>query len=159
MAAAVVLAVLVGGVVLGRGTAPETVAPVPSAPAPSTVTVTPSTSPAPTPAPSPSPAPTVTIEAVALTVEEPGITIETSGLVAHTWGVELRMSGRGFDKGVVFQAAFRSSETGDLETAGAFIGTGRNQMTCNLQSALMRAQATEVVITNASGRVVLDAPL
>ncbi len=103
--------------------------------------------------------PTVTVEAVDLSVEETSIKIATAGLVAHTWGVELRMSGKGFDKGGVFEASFRDSETGELVTAGAFIGTGRKTMTCNLQSALMRAEATEVVISDESGDVVLAAPL
>ena len=141
VAAAVVLAVLVGGAVLGRSTAPDAAAPEPTA----TITVT--------------QAPPVTLEPVTLSSATPAITIETSGLVAHTWGVELRMTGRGFEEGAVFQAAFRSSETGELETAGAFIGTGGKEMTCNLQSALMRAEASEVVVTDADGAVVLTAPL
>lgn len=132
-AAVVALAMLVGGIAVGRGTAPETAAPTP--------------------------VPTVTLEPVDLTIEEPSIEIETSGLVAHTWGLELRMTGWGFDAGEVFNAAFRDSETGELVTAGAFIGTGDNPMTCNLQSALMRAQATELVVTDESGDVVMTAPL
>ncbi len=128
-AAAVVLAALVGGVVLGRSTAPETAAPV------------------------------VPMESVTLSIEQASIEIETSGLVDHTWGVELRMSGTGFDDGEVFEAAFRDADTGELVTAGAFIGTGSAPMVCNLQSALLRDQATEVVVTDESGSVVLTAAL
>ena len=67
--------------------------------------------------------------------------------------------GKGFAKGDVFEAAFRDGASGELVTAGAFIGTGRNEMTCNLQSALMRAEATEVVVMDANGEIVLTAQL
>lgn len=145
VAAAVVLAVLVGGFAIGRGTVDETVAPTPP-PTTETVTATPT-------------APAVTLEAVDLSVDRPRITIDTAGLVAHSWGLELRMRGSGFAQGEVFRASFRSSESGELETAGAFVGTGRDELTCSLQSAVIRADATEVVIVDASGEVVLDAPL
>ena len=130
-AAAVVLAALAGGAVLGRTTAPEVAA---SAPAP-------------------------TVESVALRVEEPTIEIASSGLVDHTWGVELRMVGTGFDQDEVFEAWFRDRETGEFVAAGAFIGTGQAPVTCNLQSALMRDRATQVVVTDESGAVVLTAAL
>jgi hypothetical protein len=130
VAATVALLVLIGGFAIGRTTAPETAAPPP-----------------------------VPVEPVELVVDEAGIDIESSGLVAHTWGVELRMTGTGFDEGEVFQAAFRDRETGELVTAGAFLGTGRDPMVCNLQSALLRTQTDEVVVTDSSGDVVLTAPL
>lgn len=130
VAAAVAVAVLVGGVVLGRTTAPETVEPAP-----------------------------VPVEPVSLSVEEAAIEIESSGLIAHTWGVELLMTGSGFAEGEVFEASFRDSATGELVTAGAFLGTGAAPMVCNLQSALLRAETSEVVVTDASGDVVLTAPL
>ena len=142
-AAIVVVLALEGGVLIGRSTSPGATAP---APPPATVTVT--------EAP-----PSVTLEPVALSSSTSRIKIATSGLVAHTWGVELRMSGKGFAKGDVFEAAFRDGASGELVTAGAFIGTGRNEMTCNLQSALMRAEATEVVVMDANGEIVLTAPL
>jgi len=142
-AAIVVLVALEGGVLIGRSTAPGSTAPTPP---PATVTVT--------EAP-----PSVTLEPVTLSGSTSRIKIATSGLVAHTWGVELRMSGKGFAKGDVFEAAFRDKATGEFVTAGAFIGTGRNEMTCNLQSALMRAEATEVVVMDADGEIVLTAPL
>ena len=131
VAAAVVLAVLVGGVALGRGTAPEVAAPAPAVP----------------------------VEPVDLSVGQAQIEIETSGLIAHTWGVELLMSGSGFAEGEVFEASFRDSETGELVTAGAFVGTGRSPVVCRLQSGLLRTEASEVVVTDASGDVVLTAPL
>ncbi|WP_323793253.1 zf-HC2 domain-containing protein [Nocardioides sp.] len=126
-AAAVVVAALVGGIAVGRSTVPEVAAPV------------------------------IPFEPVALTVGSEAIEIETAGLVPHTWGVELRMTGSGFTQGARFKAYFRNSRTGRLQTAGAFVGTGSDSMVCNLQSALMRNEASEVVVKDASGAVVLAA--
>ena len=128
-AAAVVVGALVGGIALGRDSAPETATPV------------------------------VPFEPVTLAVGSSPIEIETAGLVPHTWGVELRMTGSGFAQGAKFKAYFRNSETGRLESAGAFVGTGSESMVCNLQSALLRAEASEVVVKDAAGDVVLAASL
>lgn len=130
-AAAVVVAGAVGGgLVLGRETAPEA-------------------------------APTATVpwEPVALQTSgnEP-VEVTDAGLVAHTWGVELRMSGSGFDQGEVFSAAFRD-EVGGWVPAGTFLGTGTAPMVCNLQSSLLREEATQVVVLDATGDVVLTADL
>lgn len=128
-AAAVVLAALVGGILVGRSTAPEVAAPV------------------------------VPFEPVTLVGGEAAIEIEKAGLVPHTWGVELRMTGSGFAQGAAFKAYFRNSATGRLETAGAFVGTGTDSMVCNLQSALLRTEVSEVVVKDASGDVVLAASI
>lgn len=131
-AAAVVVAALVGGIVVGRSTAPS--APVVTAPV-------------------------VPFEPVTLTGGSDAIEIEKAGLVPHTWGVELRMTGSGFAQGAAFRAYFRNSDTGRLETAGAFVGTGSDSMVCNLQSALLRTEVSEVVVKDAAGDVVLAASI
>lgn len=103
--------------------------------------------------------PTVPLEPIALAVAGgESVTIDSANLVNHTWGVELRFSGEGFTEGDTFRASFRTL-AGDLVPAGEFRGTGEATMTCNLQSAVLRDQVSEVVVTDESGQAVLTAPL
>ena len=87
------------------------------------------------------------------------MSVDSADLVAHTWGVELRMVADGFDRGRTFRAAFRDAASGELAPAGEFIGTGAATMTCNLQSSVLRDDASEVVVTDESGAVLLRAAL
>lgn len=104
-------------------------------------------------APQPPPVP---LEAISLEVGDPGgIELESAGLIAHTWGTELRFVGAGFEEGAVYRAAFRDSE-GRLTPAGEFLGTGPDEMTCHLQSALLRTDVAAVVVTDAEGETVLS---
>ena len=73
-------------------------------------------------------------------------------------GAELRFEGAGFEEGAVYRAAFRD-DAGRLTPAGEFLGTGAEEMVCNLQSALLRDAATAVVVTDDSGETVLSAAL
>ncbi len=136
VAAAVAAAVAVGvsGGLVGRGTAPPPPSSEPDAPQ---------------------------LEAVVL--EPPrgsgGPDVESAGLVSHTWGVELRIVADGFPAGETFRAAFRDEASGELRPAGAFIGTGPVSMTCNLQSAILRDDVSEVVVLDADGDEVLGATL
>ena len=88
-----------------------------------------------------------------------GLVVDTAGLIAHTWGVELRMTAAGFRDGRVYEAAFRDRSSGELVMAGAFLGTGEKTMTCNLQSGLLREDASQVVILDGAGTIVLTAGL
>ncbi len=127
-AAALVAVALVGGLLLGRATAP--------APA------------------------VVPLESITLApTGEADVTVDRADLVAHTWGVELRLVGAGFEDGDTFRAAFRDADTGELTAAGEFLGTGSAPMTCFLQSAALRDDVSEVVVSDASGTIVLRAAL
>ena len=106
--------------------------------------------------------PAVPLEAISLGVDPPGertgIEVDSAGLVAHTWGTELRFEGAGFEEGAVYRAAFRD-DAGRLSPAGRFLGTGEDGMTCQLQSALLRADVTAVVVRDEAGRTVLSSAL
>lgn len=95
--------------------------------------------------------PSVAMEPVALKpVAHSGVRIDSANLVAHSWGVELRMQGAGFAAGEVYLAAFRARD-GRLVPAGEFIGTGAAEVTCNLQSGVLREQTVGVVIMDDAG--------
>ena len=86
------------------------------------------------------------------------LTVDTAALVAHTWGVELRISGSGFAKGEVFQAAFQD-RSGAWVPAGEFLGTGAATLTCNLQAGRLRDDVVAVQITDQAGETVLASSL
>lgn len=129
-AAALVLLAGLGGAVAGRASAPE---PPVAAPVPT--------------------------EQIALTpVSGAPVEIDSAVLVNHTWGTELRMQAEGFADGEVFRAAFHR-EDGTWVPAGEFRGVGGKLMTCNLQSSVLRADVDEVVLFDAAGEPVAEAPL
>lgn len=126
-AAVVVLAAAVGGgAALGRSTAPEVVAGPPAR----------------------------LVEQVDLRALDGQVDVEQAKVIAHTWGVEAVFAADGFVDGAVYRAAFRSAD-GELVPAGEFIGTGEEQVKCNMQSALLREDTTGFVVMDASGNEVL----
>ncbi len=105
------------------------------------------------------PPPQPPLEAISLEVAQgDDVTVESANLVAHTWGVELRMVAVGFAEGETFTAEFRTDD-GALVPAGEFRGVGAAEMTCFLQSASMREDVTQVVVTDDTGHTVLSADL
>lgn len=86
------------------------------------------------------------------------VRVEDAGLVPHTWGVELRVRASGFEEGAVYRASF-VDQSGRSTPAGEFLGTGEEEMLCNLQAALLRPRAAQVVISDADGDPVLTADL
>ena len=103
--------------------------------------------------------PAVTIEQLALVpAGSAAPTVTSAGLVAHTWGVEVRLVATGFRSGEVYRAAVRTGD-GRLVPAGEFLGVGDKALTCNLQAALLRPDATGFVITDAAGAEVLRTEL
>ena len=134
-AAAAAVALLTGavgtGTVIGRATAPDLAA---------------------VPAPAPIPVEQVPVLTTA------GVRTGGAEVIAHSWGVEARFEGTGFTAGQVYRAAFRSTD-GRLQPAGEFLGTGATTLKCNMQSALLRSDTADFVVTDRDGRTVLSAQL
>ncbi len=113
-------------------------------------------------APAALPQPTATavipMEPISLRSDVPGVTVDKAVLIPHTWGIEVRFVGTGFLQGADY-SAWVVDRTGGRTQAGTFVGVGPKTLTCNLQSALLRRDATEFLVVDTRGRVVLDATL
>ncbi|MGY2067390.1 anti-sigma factor family protein [Blastococcus sp. SYSU DS0619] len=97
--------------------------------------------------------PPVPQESVAVEITEAGIDA-SAALVAHTWGVEVKLSGEGFTAGEVYRVAV-TEEDGDVVQAGSFLGVGPAELHCNLNSSVLREDASGFAVVDAEGAVVL----
>lgn len=79
-----------------------------------------------------------------------------AGLVAHTWGMEVKLVASGFEPGRPYRVTV-TDDSGRKVGAGEFLGTGAQEMRCNLNSSIPRAAAATVQVTDPDGHVVLDA--
>lgn len=93
------------------------------------------------------------LESVAVQVTEEGVTA-TADVVPHTWGVEVKLSGEGFVAGEVYRVVVRDDE-GNAAPAGEFVGVGAQRLDCNLNSAVLREDATGFEVRDDEGAVVL----
>ncbi|MFJ8964731.1 anti-sigma factor family protein [Lentzea sp. NPDC102401] len=98
--------------------------------------------------------PSAPLEPVALARQAPGVTAEAA-IVPHTWGVEIKLDGRGFVSGQTYRVAVTSTDGGEV-SAGSFIGTGENLLRCNLNSSVLRASAAGFVVRDETGAVALS---
>jgi anti-sigma factor RsiW len=94
-------------------------------------------------------------EAVAVRTLTPGVQA-SAGLVAHTWGMEVKLVATGFEPGRSYRVTV-TDDQGRTVGAGEFVGTGPQQMRCNLNSSVLRSVAASFEVTDADGQVVLDA--
>ena len=94
----------------------------------------------------------VPLERVAVDVRRPGVEADAA-LVAHTWGVEVKLAGSGFDQGRRYRVTVIGVD-GRRHPAGEFVGTGTAEMTCNLSSAVLRDRAVAFEVRDARGVVV-----
>lgn len=95
----------------------------------------------------------VPLEAVPVSTQAPGLAADAD-LIAHTWGVEVKLTATGFDQGDRFRVAL-VNHAGERYPAGEFVGTGTREMVCNLNSALLRDDASGFVVRDSEGTVVL----
>ena len=101
----------------------------------------------------PTPPVAVPLEAVEVRSPDPGVDAEAD-LVAHTWGVEVKLSATGFDRGGRYQVVVVGDD-GEDYPAGGFVGTGTVEMHCNLNSTVLRDSASGFEVRDAQGRVVV----
>ncbi len=99
--------------------------------------------------------PAVPLEAVAVRALDPAVSAQAA-LVPHTWGMEVKLTATGFAPGEAFTVTV-VDDRGRTVGAGEFLGTGAEQMRCNLNSSVLRADADLVRVTAPDGTVVLDA--
>ena len=99
------------------------------------------------------PEPRVPLEAVAITEASPQVRA-SADLVAHTWGVEVKLRATGFERGQRFVVTVLG-RGGARYPAGEFVGTGAKEMSCNLNSSVLRDRADGFVVRDRTGGVVL----
>ncbi len=98
--------------------------------------------------------PTVPLEAVEVRVDDPGVRA-SADLVDHTWGVEVKLTATGFDRGSRYRATVLGMD-GKRYPAGGFVGTGTREMDCNLNSSVLRDRAAGFEIRDGDGAVVVS---
>ena len=96
--------------------------------------------------------PAVPLEAVDVLTDAPGVEAEAD-LVAHTWGVEVKLTATGFDRGDRYRVVV-VGEDGRSYPAGGFVGTGTVEMHCNLNSTVLRDSAAGFEVRDVTGQVV-----
>lgn len=97
-------------------------------------------------------------EAVAVQAPETADVSASASVIAHTWGMEIVLVATGFDRGQPYQVMV-ADRAGTQISAGAFVGTGSTEMTCNLTSYVLRDEATGFSVVDSSGAVVLASSL
>lgn len=101
------------------------------------------------------PAP-VPLEAVAVTSETAGVTADAD-LVDHTWGMEIQLSVTGLEGGESYTTTVQAA--GREYPAGEFIGVTGVEIHCNMNSSVLRDDATGFTVWDSTGRAVLSADL
>ncbi len=100
------------------------------------------------------PAPGVPLESVQVQTGQPGLQA-SADLVDHTWGIEVKLTASGFDRGARYRVAVLGVD-GTRYPAGGFVGTGTRQMDCNLNSSVLRERASGFEVRDAGGEVVVS---
>ncbi|MBC8092422.1 MAG: hypothetical protein H7Y15_10880 [Pseudonocardia sp.] len=98
--------------------------------------------------------PAVPLETVAVREAVPTVDA-TAQLVPHTWGTEIKLVGSGFEEGDVYTVSV-TAVGGRRVGAGEFLGTGDAEMRCNLNSSVLRPDATGFQVLAADGTVVIE---
>lgn len=99
----------------------------------------------------------VPLEPVAVQALDPDL-VAQANLVPHTWGMEIKLDGAGFDPGAVYRVTVRDEQGREVD-AGEFLGTGPNELHCNLNSSVLRDAAAGFTVLDDEGAVVLAAQL
>ncbi|MEV1291935.1 zf-HC2 domain-containing protein [Pseudonocardia sp. NPDC049635] len=82
----------------------------------------------------------------------------TAVAIPHTWGVEIVLDADGFRAGAVYRVVVEADDGREVG-AGEFIGTGDAPMICNLNSSVLRSDASGFKVLDAAGDTVLRGDL
>ncbi|MBB5960437.1 hypothetical protein FHS29_007061 [Saccharothrix tamanrassetensis] len=99
--------------------------------------------------------PSIPLEPVPLAQTAPGVQADAA-LVPHTWGVEIKLTASGLAPGESYRVMISDRRGRDV-SAGSFVGTGSARMRCNLNSSVLREDATGFTVLDPAGNVVLFA--
>lgn len=98
----------------------------------------------------------VPLEAVFVSSELAGVTADAD-LVDHTWGLEIQLNVTGLEDGARYTTTVQSA--GREYPAGEFIGVTGVEIHCNMNSSVLRDDATSFTVWDSDGRPVLHAQL
>jgi len=87
-----------------------------------------------------------------------GLEVLQADLIAHTWGTEVEFVVDGWRDDVTYTVAFVDQE-GNRVDAGSFIGVADRPVNCRMNAALLREDATGLVILAPGDEIVLEADL
>ncbi|MEW1956498.1 anti-sigma factor [Kineococcus sp. NPDC059986] len=105
------------------------------------------------------PAPVVAVERLPVTVVAGGVRADAPAVVVpHTWGVEVTFEASGFAAGRTYRAVVLTAD-GATRPAGEFLGVGAKALTCDMQAAVLRSDATGFEVLDEAGATVLTLPL
>lgn len=94
------------------------------------------------------------LEAVAVRALDADVRDLSADVVPHTWGMEIKLSGASFTPGATYDVNVITA-TGEVVGAGAFVGVGEARMDCNLNSSVLRDDATSFEVIDEAGDVVV----
>ncbi|MBP2371287.1 zf-HC2 domain-containing protein [Pseudonocardia parietis] len=78
--------------------------------------------------------------------------------IPHTWGMEIVLDADGFRPGATYRVVVEATDGREVD-AGAFIGTGAAPMVCNLNSSVLRPDASGFKVLDTAGSTVLRGDL
>jgi len=98
------------------------------------------------------------LEPVAVRALDADVRDLTADVVPHTWGMEIKLAGAGFDAGATYEVKVITA-SGTVVDAGEFIGLGETTMHCNLNSSVLREDATGFEVLDEAGDVVVTSSI
>ena len=101
--------------------------------------------------------PELPVEPVAVRVSAPSVE-STAEVVPHTWGMEIKLAGSGFDPGLAYRVFVRARDGREVN-AGEFVGTGPATMHCNFNTSVLRADAVGFRVVDEEGQEVMTSSL
>ncbi|GAB7192538.1 hypothetical protein NUM3379_32470 [Kineococcus sp. NUM-3379] len=106
----------------------------------------------------PPPKAPVPVEQLTVRSAAAGLSGLEAELIPHTWGVEVTLVATGFEQGGAYRGVVRARD-GRTLPAGEFLGTGDKRIVCNMQAALLRADAVGFAVVDSTGTPVVDVEL